>query len=140
MVQPVDVGYGLVLLFALGIELMAAFGASWCGVRLPASAGPVNTPLAAIAAVPRLSPCPRPYRPQTDSPLAAFVSDLVKCDRATPFKALYEVYEASCRAAGTEPESRRAVGLALSKRFDKVKGGDAAYYVRPRLAAVVTAA
>jgi hypothetical protein len=33
-------------------------------------------------------------------------------------------------------ESRRAVGLALSKRFDKPKGGDAAYYARPRLSAV----
>ena len=101
---------------------MAAFGAPWCGVRLPTpsgherSCGPVNTPL------------------------AAFVSDLVRCDRATPFKALYEMYAAACRAAGSEPESRRAVGLALSKKFDRVKGGDAAYFARPRLAAVATAA
>ena len=35
---PRDVGYALVLLFALCIELMAAFGASWCGVHLPRSA------------------------------------------------------------------------------------------------------
>ena len=139
MVQPRDVGYGLVLLFALGIELMAAFGAGWCGVRLPASAGPDNTPLAAMAAVPRAVATPKTTGGK-ESPLAAFVSDLVKCDRATPFKALYEMYEAACRAAGSEPESRRAVGLAMSKRFDKVKGGDAAYFARPRLAAVATAA
>ena len=76
----------------------------------------------------------------TDGPLAAFIGDLVRCDRPMPFKALYEMYEAACRAAGSEPESRRAVGLALSNKFDKVKGGDAAYFVRPRLAAVATAA
>lgn len=134
-VRPRDVGYGLVLLFALGIELMAAFGASWCGVRLPTPPRLVNTPLAAM------KPTAMTKAPQAaPSPLAAFVGDLVKCDRATPFKALYEMYEAGCRAGGTEPESRRAVGLALSKRFDKVKGGDAAYFARPRLAAVATAA
>ena len=61
----------------------------------------------------------------------------MKSDRPTAFKALYEMYEAACRTAGAEPESRRAVGLAMSRRgFAKVKGGDVAYYVRPRLAAV----
>ena len=92
-----------------------------------------------MAAMPRAC-SPAKAIQATDSPLAAFVSDLVKCDRPTPFKALYEMYEAACRASGSEPESRRAVGLTLSKRFDKVKGGDAAYYVRPRLTAVATAA
>ena len=72
-------------------------------------------------------------------PLGASLGDLVKCDRPTPFKQLYEMYEAACRAAGAQPESRRAVGLALSKRFDKPKGGDAAYYARPRPSAVVAA-
>jgi hypothetical protein len=148
-VQQRDVGYGLVLLFALGIELMAAFGASWCGVRLPAPVQSVNTVLAAVkpAAMPKATQA-------TESPLTAFIGDLVRCDRATPFKALYEMYEAACRTAGAEPESRRAVGLALSRRFDKVKGGDAAYFARclgtpigvnktnprPCLAAVATAA
>jgi len=72
-------------------------------------------------------------------PLGAFLGDL-KCDRATPFKQLFEMYEAACRAAGAEPATRRAVGLALSKRFEKLKGGDAAYYARPRLSAVDAAA
>lgn len=135
-VYPRDVAYALVLLYALGIELLAAFGGM---IRLPgareaAAVAPqasvaVAVPDAIPAAIPPAS-APRP------SALVVFVAGLVKSDTATPFKTLYGMYSSACRAAGEQPETALAVGLAMSKQFKKNKGGDRAYFAKPRLAAV----
>jgi hypothetical protein len=144
--DPRDVGYALVLLLAAIAELMAAFGGLMCGVRLPGhEAPPVAAPerprAAGTARRGEAAPdaAPAATAAQGDA-LAAFIGDLVKSDRPTSFKQLFEMYETACRAAGADPATRRAVGVALSKRFDKPKGGDAAYYARPRLSAVAAAA
>lgn len=68
--------------------------------------------------------------------LAAFVGGLVKSDRPAPFKQLHEMYEAACRAAGEEPLKPLAVGKALKAGFGRVKGGNSAYFAKPRLAVV----
>ncbi len=67
-IEPRDAGYALTLIFALAIELMAAFGAGWCGVHLPAHREAAQTTKAAQPG--HASPLPstgaggRPYRPR----------------------------------------------------------------------------
>ena len=135
-------GFGLSLLFALGVELLAAFGPLLCAYLMPSGAAKAAETFAVPDASPEAVPVASPPQGEPVAALAedvlpGFLAGLVKSDRPTSFKSLYEMYEGSCRVASAEPESRRAVGLAMSRRgFAKVKGGDVAYYVRPRLAAV----
>lgn len=74
--------------------------------------------------------------------LAAFIGDLVKCDRPTPFKALFAAYDARCKAAGIAPKSKRALGIALAARFVKSKadGGEVHYGAQLRKRLMVVAA
>ena len=130
----------MTLLIALVAELLAVGGPAWCGARLPSHEPADRSRTVEAAKVADSAPdaALSVSAPQVE-PVAAlpgFLAGLVKSDRPTAFKVLYEMYEGACRAAGAEPESKRAVGLAMSRRFDKVKGGDVAYYARPRLAVV----
>ena len=145
-VQPHDVGYGLVLLFALGIELMAAFGASWCGVRLPGAPhqAPMERPRAGGTAR-RSDAAPNiPARAtaQPGDPMDAFLAGLVPSGSPTAFKVLFAAYEARCVAAGAAPKTKRAVALVLADRFAKTKanGGEVHYGAQLRKGLAVVAA
>ena len=145
-VQPRDVGYGLVLLFALGIELMAAFGASWCGVQLPGvhQAPTERTRAAGTARRSDAAPnIPAAATAQPGDPLAAFVGELVESRQPMPFAELHEAYANRCKAAGKPPKSPRALGLALTGAgFAKSKadGGKIHYGARLRKGLAVVAA
>ena len=146
-VQPRDVGYGLVLLFALGIELMAAFGAGWCGVRLPGHLPAVALERPRATGIARRSDAaptiPAPATAQPGDTLAAFVAELVESRQPMPFAELQEAYADRCKAAGTAAKSARALGLALTEAgFAKSKadGGKIHYGARLRKGLAVVAA
>ena len=127
-----EIGDVLNWLLAIVAELMAAFGALMCGARLPASAADQTAPTGRPKPVGQLEMA-KPVLPvpaaHTDL-LAVFLADLVESGTPTAFKAVYGQYQRLCDAAGVEPESRRQVGLKLSKKFGKAKGGDARYFCR----------
>jgi hypothetical protein len=125
-----DIGDVLNWLLAIVAELMAAFGALMCGARFP-----VHTAASAPASRPKLESPAKPVlqAPTAQSePLATFLADLVESGTPTAFKALYGQYERLCETAGVKPESPRKIGLKLSKKFSKAKGGDARYFCRNR--------
>lgn len=130
--SPAAVGDVLSWLLAIVAELMAAFGALMCGVRLPghseAAATEKAEPKAKAQAKPQAVPAP------AIDPLAVFVGELVASKVPTPFKALRAAYERQCQADGKTPVSPRQIGLELSKRFEKAKGGARRYHCRTKAA------